>query len=102
MGYLSTIYDVTNRAAVAFKLDQSCDERAALIALSDYFQPKDILLVDAGYYSSPLYNHFKSIGVELLCNLSASNKHIMSLEGDDIDFSHDEVSARKIVIRYQC
>lgn len=98
-GYLTVIYDVMERIPIAARLDPVCRERAALMDLSDHINPGDILILDRNYYSGGsegLFNFFDSKGIKLLCRLSNANKTIMKMKGDDIIFTHDSVTARKI------
>jgi len=97
MGFLLAIYDIEDRVPIAYRLDPSCDERAALISLSSHIRPGDTLIVDQNYYSSDLFRFFQAKGVYLLCRLSCTNHHIYQLEGGaDIDYEYDGVEARRI------
>ena len=64
-GYLTVIYDVTEKIPIAARLDPICRERAALMDLSGHINPGDILLLDRNYYSGGsdgLFNFFASRG----------------------------------------
>jgi hypothetical protein len=65
IGLISSLFDVNKKMLINYNLCKKHDERKALIQQIDYLRPKDVLVMDRGYYSIKLlfYLHERKIDV---------------------------------------